>query len=374
MKKSPFNVLKLGVVGCIALAGVSTSLSGIVSADAVDQTMKTTISAPITAVPISAAMKKTGIQVKEVVLTAKTKNLDTNIKVPQIEGMLDTKYQDQMNDIILSHAQEDLALWEKDADEAAAAFKKEGLEYHPYELTVVYNLKENGTGNPAGLISLVVTTQGATGGTGMPRVDTYNVFNKEQAQRMTLSDVLGDDFKEKVNAGVLAKIKANPQNYFEEEFNGISEDQAFYIENGEVVVVFPKYSIAPGSSGNPEFHFSMADNLNTNPKPVVPSPEVSPQLNLNTIATFKNDKGISMVSLRDVAKGLGYDIQWNQATRSAELKKGAQWTNVTVGKDSYFFAKMTPFTLGTAPTIKKNSLYVPVQFITDILHAVVKNG
>lgn len=371
MKKSPFNVLKLGVVGCVALAGVSTSLSGIVSADAVDQTTKATVSAPITAVPISAAIKKTGIQVKEVVLTANTKNLDTNIKVPQIEGMLDTKYQDQMNDSILSHAQEDLALWEKDADEAAAAFKKEGLEYHPYELTVVYNLKENGSGNPAGMISLVVTTQGATGGTGMPRVDTYNVFNKEQAQRMTLSDVLGDDFKEKVNAGVLTKIKANPENYFEEDFKGISEDQGFYIENGEVVVVFPKYSIAPGSSGNPEFHFSIADNLNTNTNP---SLEVSPQLNLNTIATFKNDKGISMVSLRDVAKGLGYDIQWNQATRSAELKKGAQWTNVIVGKDSYFFAKMAPVSLGTAPTIKNNSLYVPVQFITDILHAVVKNG
>lgn len=377
MKKSPFNMLKIGVVGCATFVGVNASIlpmTGMAFADAVDTTLKATISAPITAVPISAEIKNTGIQVKEVVLTSKTKNLDTNIKVPQIVGMLDTKYQDQMNDIILSHAQKDLTLWEKDADEAAAEFKKEGMEYHPYELTIIYSLKEDGTGNPSGMISLVVTSQGATGGTGMPRVDTYNVFNKEQAQRITLSDVLGDDFKEKVNAGVLAKIKANPENYFEEEFIGISEDQGFYIENGEVVVLFPKYSIAPGSSGNPEFHFSIADNLNTNPTPVVPTPEVKQMLDLHTISTFKNAKGISMVSLRDVAKGLGYDIQWNQGTRSAELKKGAQWTNVTVGKDSYFFARMAPVALGTAPIIKNDSLYVPVQFVSDILHVEVKNG
>ncbi|OAB35943.1 stalk domain-containing protein [Paenibacillus glacialis] len=372
MNKSPFNMLKLGVVSCATIIGVSASvlpMTGMAFADAVDTKTKVVISAPITAVPMN-----TRIQVKEVILTSNTKNLVTNIKVPQIVGMLDKKYQEQMNDIILSHAQKDLAIWEKDANEAAVEAKKAGYEYRPYELTIVYSLKENGTGNPSNLMSLVVTSQGATGGTGMPRVDTYNVFNKEEAQRVTLSDVLGDDFKEKVNAGVFAKIKANPENYFEEEFKGISEEQGFYIEKGEVVVLFPKYSIAPGSSGNPEFHFSIADNLNPNPKPVVPTQEVSSQLDLHTTATFKNAKGTAMVSLRDVAKGLGYEIKWNQATRSAELKKGAHWTNVTVGKDSYFFAKMTPVALGTAPMIKNGTLYVPITFVSDMMHVEVKNG
>ena len=53
--------------------------------------------------------------------------IKTNIKVPQLSGMLDTKYQEQTNDIILSLANRDLANWEKEAAEAAADAKKNGF-------------------------------------------------------------------------------------------------------------------------------------------------------------------------------------------------------------------------------------------------------
>lgn len=37
-------------------------------------------------------------------------------------------------------------------------------------------------------------------------------------------------------------------------FKGISENQNFYINDAnQIVVVFDKYKIAPGSSGEPEF-------------------------------------------------------------------------------------------------------------------------
>lgn len=361
MKKSPFKMLKVGVVG-LTVVGIGAGMlpmNGAAFADAVNTT-KSTINAPITAVPIS-SINKTGVQIKEVILTSSTEVLNTNIKVPQIVGMLDTKTQEEINSIILSNAQKDLALWEKDATEAAADAKQAGFEYRPYELYIIYDLKENKTDNPSEIISLVVTTQGDTGGTGMPRVDTYNIINKEQAQEITLSDFFGDDFKEKLNTGILAKMNEEPENYFIEEFKGIEEEQGFYIENGEVVVLFPKYSIAPGSMGTPEFRFSTT--ITNNPK-----------LDLSTIASFKNADGITMVSLRDVANSLGYEIKWNQSSRSAELNKGAQWTNVTVGKDSYFFAKMAPEALGTAPILEKNTLFVPVKFVTDILRVEVKNG
>ncbi|OME72345.1 hypothetical protein BSK65_08230 [Paenibacillus odorifer] len=361
MKKSPFNVLKFGVVG-LTVVGISAGMlpmNGTAFADAVNTT-KPAINAPISAVPIS-TINNTGIQIKEVILTSSTELLNTNIKVPQIVGMLDTKAQEEINSIILSNAQKDLALWEKDATEAAADAKKAGFEYRPYELNIIYDLKENKTDNPSGMISLVVTSQGETGGTGMPRVDTYNVFNTKQAKRIALSDFFGNDFKEKLNAGILAKINEEPENYFIEDFKGIDEEQGFYIENGEVVILFPKYSIAPGAMGTPEFRFST--HITNNPK-----------LDLSTIATFKNANGVSMVSLRDVANRLGYEIKWNQTSRSAELKKGAQWTNVTLGKDSYFFAKMAPVTLGTAPILKNDTIYVPVKMVTDILRVEIKNG
>jgi hypothetical protein len=368
MKKNPFNMLKLGVVGCAMLVGVSGAvlpLTGMASAETV------------TVVPILspvASQSTSPVQVKEVVITSKTQDLKTNIKVPQLSGMLDTKYQEQTNDIILSHANKDLANWEKEAAEAAADAKTNGFTYRPYELTINYVLKSDGSNNPAGVVSLEVTTYAATGGTGMPRVDTYNVLNREQGQRVTLQDLLGDNFKENVNAGIQAKINEKPENYFKDEFKGISEEQSFYVEKGEVVIVFPKYSIAPGSTGTPEFRFSLPEKLIVTPKPVTPMPIEKMKMDLAASESLANAEGVSLVPLRKVAEGLGYEVKWHQEAYAAELKKGAGETSVSVGRDSYFNVKMAPVTLGTAPVILNDTLYVPLKFVTDILRADVKTS
>lgn len=367
MRKNPFNMLRLGVLGCVMLVGVSGAVLTAGSASA----------ETVTAVPISAqvtppvAVQTTTVQIKEEVLTSKTENLKTNVKVPQLTGMLDAKYQEQLNDILMSHANEDLANWEKEADEAAADAKTKGFTYRPYELTIIYALKSDGTSFPAGLVSLQITTYGATGGTGMPRVDTYNVLNREEAQRVTLQDVLGDTYKETVDAGVRAAMDEHPENYFKDEFKGIRESQGFYVEKGEAVVVFPKYAIAPGVMGSPEFRFPIAADLTI---PVKTEPALKLALDLAAGDSIKSAEGVTFVPFRKVAEGLGYEVTWNQATYAAELHKGAQWTSVTVGKDSYFYAKMAPFSLGAAPVIQHDTLYVPLKFVSDILKAEVKTG
>ena len=54
-----------------------------------------------------------------------------------------------------------------------------------------------------------------------------------------------------------AREAADPEaDFFHDQFGftSISEDQLFYLnENGEPVVVFEKYAIAPGYMGMPEF-------------------------------------------------------------------------------------------------------------------------
>lgn len=363
MKKNPFAMLKMGVLGCAMLAGVSGAVLPVTGAAA----------ETITAVPISATVAPAAVLIKEEVLTSKTENLKTNIKVPQLTGMLDTKYQAELNDILLSHAGKDLANWEKEADEAAVSAASSGFEYRPYELTITYALKSDGTGGPAGLVSLQMTTYAATGGTGMPRVDTYNVLNRAAAQRVTLQDVLGENFKETVDAGIRAKMDEKPENYFKDEFKGVQDEQDFYVEKGEAVVVFPKYAIAPGSTGSPEFRFAIAADLNIPVKPAaVPAPKATVDVAAGDTKTAS--EGVTLVPLRKVAEGLGYKVSWNQEMYAAELQKEAQWTSVSVGKDSYFFAKMAPVSLGTAPVIMDDTLYVPLKFVTDILKAEVKNG
>ncbi|WP_261302227.1 stalk domain-containing protein [Paenibacillus andongensis] len=368
MKRNPFNMLKFGVVGCAILVGVSGAILPLTGMASAETAAVVPILSPIASESISS------VQVKEVDLTSKTQDLKTNIKVPQLSGMLDTKYQEQTNDIILSHANKDLAIWENEAAQAAADAKTNGFTYRPYELTIHYALKSDGSGNQAGVVSLEVTTYAATGGTGMPRVDTYNVLNHEQGQRVTLQDLLGDNFKENVNAGIQAQINEKPENYFKDAFKGISEEQSFYVEKGEAVIVFPKYSIAPGSTGTPEFRFNLPEKWQMTPKPVAPTPIVKMKLDLVARDSLTNAEGVSLVPLRKVAEGLDYEVKWNQETYAAELKKGAEWTSVSVGKDSYFYAKMAPVTLGTAPVILNDTLYVPLKFVTDILQADVKTS
>ena len=191
---------------------------------------------------------------------------------------------------------------------------------------------------------------------------------------MTLTDLLGDSYKDLVNAGVKAKMAEEPQNYFPDQFKGIGDDQSFYVEQGEAVVLFPKYSIAPGVMNTPEFRFKLADGWTVKPGSAEPSaPVETVKLDVRAADTFENADGLTMVPFRQVAEGLGYKVSWNQEAYSAELLRGAQWTSVSVGKDAYFFARMAPVTLGTAPVIQHDKLYVPVKFVTDILHADVTN-
>lgn len=359
MKKSPWNMLKMGVVSCAFIVGVGASIlpaGGVASADTA-----VTISADVTA-PVT---------VKEVVLTSTSENLKTNIKVPQLTGMLDTKYQEQLNDTILSNANKDMVDWEKEAADAAESAKANGYTYRPYELTITYTLKSDGSGNPAGVVSLEIITYGATGGTGMPRVDTYNVLNAATAGRLTLEDLLGPNYKETVDTGVRAEMDKNPQYYFKDQFKGIRESQGFFVEKGEAVVVFPKYEIAAGVAGSPEFRFSLPENMKVVLKPVEPPTVTKVKVDLAADEVSVNGDGVSLVPFRKVAEALGYTVKWNQDTYSAELLKGAQWTSVSVGKDSYFFAKMAPVALGAAPVIQNDSLLVPVAFVSDILKASV---
>ena len=93
---------------------------------------------------------------------------------------------------------------------------------------------------------------------------TYNI-DLQAGRELTLRDLLGPDYKALVDQTVREQIALRSQNpdnvYFESGeggFAGISEDQAFYInEQGNPVVIFEKYEIAPGYMGMQEFEIPM---------------------------------------------------------------------------------------------------------------------
>lgn len=79
-------------------------------------------------------------------------------------------------------------------------------------------------------------------------------------QFLSLSDLLGEDYIAGANESIRRQIQERTQageTFFAAEeggFETVTEETSFYVnENGNPVIVFEKYTIAPGAMGEPEF-------------------------------------------------------------------------------------------------------------------------
>ena len=88
----------------------------------------------------------------------------------------------------------------------------------------------------------------------------YYNMDLKTGKMVTLQDLLGDDYEKLVNESIkdqIAKRENAGETFFAPDaggFTGITEDVKFFInENNHPVIVFEKYEIAPGSSGEITF-------------------------------------------------------------------------------------------------------------------------
>ena len=81
---------------------------------------------------------------------------------------------------------------------------------------------------------------------------------------------------------------------------------------------------------------------------------------------YNNEDGMAMIPLRQIVEELGYEVKWNNESRSIELTKGVQWTSLTIGEDNYNFAKMI-VKLGAAPELKEGTTFIPLTFVEEVL-------
>lgn len=91
-------------------------------------------------------------------------------------------------------------------------------------------------------------------------------------------------------------------------------------------------------------------------------------------ASFRVDNGRTLIPIRSVAEGLGYEVEWNNDTRSVALAKMPSYITFTIGIDGYTFAKTAPMPLGTAPEIIDGSTYVPVEVVSELMGLTVSIG
>lgn len=125
---------------------------------------------------------------------------------------------------------------------------------HNIKIIVDYEIKQH---NNDYLSFVVRSTENWTNANSESK---YYNMDLRTRKMITLKDMLGDDYIELTNESIqkqIAERQKSGETFFTAEeggFTGISEDVKFYINGyNRPVIVFEKYDIAPGSSGEIEF-------------------------------------------------------------------------------------------------------------------------
>ncbi len=188
-------------------------------------------------------------------------DIAVSVEIPTIEMIAaDTKITaDNIN-------QEILALCSQYADDAVLRAEEyrtaflgtggtpEEWAQHNIKITVNYEIKQQNSDY------LSVVIRGTESWTNAYSETNYYNLDVNTGELVTLKDILGSDYMELANAQIRKQIterqKAGELFFTAEEggFTGISENTKFYInETNRPVIVFERYEIAPGSSGDIEF-------------------------------------------------------------------------------------------------------------------------
>ncbi|MGG1658669.1 DUF3298 and DUF4163 domain-containing protein [Brevibacillus sp. NRS-1366] len=242
-----------------SLKVVASSLLGTV-------VLLTSVAVPAFAAPAAVSPAKPSIpavqvqkpQTQGVVFTPKTilsntKEHQIKVVVPVISGLQDKAFEAQLNATLLKQAQDTIAHTQQGARENAADAKKYGYDLRPYALDISYEVHSTGK-----LVSFSVQTYVYTGGAhGMTDVTYYTIANQPKAKQLTLADLFqpGYDYRSILNHLISAQIKEQNTKEGMEiySFESISDNQSFSFENGNLVIHFGQYEIAPYAAGMPSF-------------------------------------------------------------------------------------------------------------------------
>lgn len=182
------------------------------------------------------------------IIKEKTSFINIDVEIPQITGLINKSKEKDINKEILDWTN----LWIKDAKDTSEDIKPN----IPYELMARYILSNNDN-----ILSFYIDYYQFSGGAhGITTRNTYNIDTKT-GNKLTLKDLFkeGFDYKNYINEEIRKQINKHPEYYFtgKEGFNGIKEDQSFYIKDNKLIIHFPYYEIAPYATGMPEFEITL---------------------------------------------------------------------------------------------------------------------
>ena len=193
-----------------------------------------------------------------------------NVVMESSSNVANTEFTEKINSEIEKTVNDYRAQAEKDFEEYKKAFFETGgteEEWNNRKMDIIidYDIKSQ-NGN---ILSFELVT--SKGWVASNEERHYYNLNLDTDKEITLKDLLGDDYINICNESIKKQIEqrmAEDENnlYFgfggddtmqEAGFKTISDDTPFYInENGNPVIVFEKYEIAPGYMGYQEFEIT----------------------------------------------------------------------------------------------------------------------
>ena len=179
--------------------------------------------------------------------------METNLRIPCLQGLPDEALQTKLNDRLVGDAFVLEKSLQSDVEQYAANAQAFDFPIHNF---VLYSRFQPGYLSQR-LLSLTIDYYQYTGGAhGMTERRPYNI-DLESGQDLALKDLFVDnyDYASIINQEIKNQISNGEPIYFEGDmgFQGISEAQAFYLQDDALVMVFQQYEIAPYAAGIPEF-------------------------------------------------------------------------------------------------------------------------
>lgn len=185
------------------------------------------------------------------------------VRQPKLSNTGNTELEKRINLEIQRKIDALVKTFQEEAEQAKQLYLENGGDEDEYmipEINIDYRLHCN-NGSVVSFVLIKSETQAS-----YYEEQYYYNIDLETGKELTLRDLLGPNYKEVVRQRVRQQIEErkekDPDAYFysEEElasFGMTLDDPGFYLnEKGNVVVVYPKYEIAPGYMGIQEFEIT----------------------------------------------------------------------------------------------------------------------
>ncbi|MBC8581587.1 MAG: DUF3298 and DUF4163 domain-containing protein [Zhenhengia sp.] len=223
-------------------------------------TKQETKETPGTAIFVMAVPTEIHIEDQHYKSTGNYLNIETHY--PQLEGLLDKKFQKKMNHYFENHV---IQLQKEIKKEAKKQYKEQASDTPLYKYELISNYKTKESLKQYLVIGLFdyIYTGGAHG---LPQ-QSYITLDLSQNEVLTLNQLFDEkmDYKTELKELITNQIEKRTdkkEKFFDDFYDliHIEENQNFYITPaGDLVLVFNVYEIAPYSTGVVEFTIKKED-------------------------------------------------------------------------------------------------------------------